>query len=59
MADPASPPADSGGKIRLHRLGFGQIVSWGTLFYSFPLIAVPMSHDLGVSKVGAYGAASL
>ena len=59
MPDAASRSATSVGEIRLGRLGFGQIVSWGTLFYSFPLIAVPMSHDLGVSKVEAYGAASL
>jgi predicted MFS family arabinose efflux permease len=45
--------------VRLSWLGVGQIASWGTLFYSFPLVAVPMSADLGASKLDVYGAASL
>jgi predicted MFS family arabinose efflux permease len=40
-------------------LGIGQIVSWGTLYYSFPLIVEPMGRDLGYSRPALYGAATL
>jgi predicted MFS family arabinose efflux permease len=34
-------------------------VSWGTLYYSFPLIAERMGPDLGLSKPEVYGAATI
>lgn len=40
-------------------LGLGQLVSWGTLYYSFPLIAEAMVNELGWSRADIYGAASL
>jgi predicted MFS family arabinose efflux permease len=40
-------------------LGVGQIASWGTLYYSFPLIAERMGQDLGLSKPEVYGAATI
>jgi MFS family permease len=40
-------------------LGIGQIVSWGTLYYSFPLISEVMAKDLGFTKSEAYGAATI
>ncbi|MEZ0214299.1 MAG: MFS transporter [Xanthobacteraceae bacterium] len=40
-------------------LGLGQICSWGSLYYSFPLIAEAMRQDLGWSKTELYGAATL
>ncbi|HYH22680.1 MAG TPA: MFS transporter [Azospirillum sp.] len=40
-------------------LGVGQIVSWGTLYYSFPLLAGPMAQEFGVGKPAVYGAATL
>jgi predicted MFS family arabinose efflux permease len=40
-------------------LGIAQICSWGSLFYSFPLIAEAMRLDLGWSKLELYGAATL
>ncbi|MFK8253313.1 MFS transporter [Ancylobacter terrae] len=40
-------------------LGIGQICSWGSLYYSFPLIAEAMRLDLGCSKTELYGAATL
>jgi len=40
-------------------LGIGQIISWGTLYYSFPLIAEPMGKELALSKTEVYGAATL
>ncbi|GAB3324538.1 MFS transporter [Bordetella tumulicola] len=40
-------------------LGVGQICSWGSLYYSFPLIAEAMGAELGWSKPDLYGAATL
>lgn len=42
----------------VHGLGIGQIVSWGSLYYSFPLIAEPMGRELALSKPAIYGAAT-
>lgn len=39
-------------------LGIGQIISWGSFYYAFPLIAPPMGHELGLSKPEIYGAAT-
>lgn len=39
-------------------LGIAQIVSWGALYYAFPLVAVAMEADLGLSKPELYGAAT-
>lgn len=40
-------------------LGIGQICSWGSLYYSFPLIAEAMGAELGWSKNALFGAATL
>lgn len=40
-------------------LGIGQLVSWGTLYYSFPLIAEAMANEMGWSRAEIYGAATL
>jgi predicted MFS family arabinose efflux permease len=40
-------------------LGIGQICSWGSLYYSFPMIAEAMGGDLGWSKPDLYGAATI
>ncbi|WP_081816720.1 MFS transporter [Fodinicurvata fenggangensis] len=40
-------------------LGLGQIISWGTFYYSFPLIAEAMAPDLAADKPAIYGAATL
>mgnify|MGYP003630353324 FL=1 len=40
-------------------LGLSQLVSWGTLYYSFPLIAETMVNDMGWSRGDIYGAATL
>jgi hypothetical protein len=37
-------------------LGVGQIVCWGTLYYSFPLMAEPMAQEFALSKTEVYGA---
>lgn len=51
------PPRHTRGFISA--LGIGQICSWGSLYYSFPLIAEAMSAELGWSKPSLYGAATL
>ncbi|MDO6440537.1 MFS transporter [Marinobacter sp. 2_MG-2023] len=40
-------------------LGLGQLVSWGALYYSFPLIAEAMAKDMSWSRNDIYGAATL
>lgn len=40
-------------------LGIGQIVSWGTLYYSFPLIVLGMGAELGWSKSELYAGATI
>lgn len=40
-------------------LSFAQLVSWGTIFYGFPLFVVPMEADLGWSRGDLNGALSL
>lgn len=36
-------------------LGIGQIISWGTLFYSIAVLGPPMARALGVTDVMLYG----
>lgn len=40
-------------------LSIAQLVSWGTIFYGFPLFVVPMETDLGWSRAELNGALSL
>ena len=40
-------------------LGVAQICSWGSLYYSFPLIAEAMGTELGWPKTQLYGAVTL
>lgn len=40
-------------------LSFAQLVSWGTIFYGFPLFVVPMEAELGWSRAELNGALSL
>ncbi len=56
---PRTPSSGQGGWLFISGLGIGQIVSWGTLYYSFPLIAEPMGRELGYSRPAVYGAATL
>jgi len=56
-----SDPSPDRFQIRLFiaALGIGQICSWGTLFYSFPLIAAAMLPELGWSKPSIFAAATI
>ena len=47
------------GFLLSHILGAGQVCSWGSLYYSFPLIAAEMQSELGWSKSMIYSGASL
>lgn len=54
----ASPPL-SGRSLFITGLGIGQICSWGSIYYAFPLLAEAIERDLGWTKPEVYGAASL
>src|SRR5215831_5088573 len=56
---PPLPPAGRRSRLFIAGLGIGQIVSWGSLYYSFPQLAEAMRNDLGWSKSALYGAATL
>lgn len=57
--DHASAPPPDKARGLITALGIGQICSWGSLYYSFPLIAEAMGAELGWSKPDLYGAATL
>ncbi len=59
LAQPAPARPLSGRSLFITGLGIGQICSWGSLYYSFPLIAEAMERDLGWSKPDLFGAATL
>ena len=54
----SSPPSSRQRGTFIAGLGIGQIISWGSFYYSFPLIAGPMGQDLALSKPQLYGAAT-
>lgn len=39
-------------------LSLGQLITWGLVYYTFPLFVVPMEHELGWSRDQLYGALS-
>ncbi|MBO9590823.1 MFS transporter [Devosia sp.] len=59
MTDLAAPAPVSGKSWFITGLGVAQIASWGSLYYSFPLIATAMETDLGWDKTLIYGSATL
>ena len=40
----------------LWMLSLGQLISWGLVYYTFPLFVVPMTQELGWSRSGMFGA---
>ena len=52
-------PARADLRLFITGLGIGQICSWGSVYYSFPLIAEAMGRELGWSKPDLYGAATI
>jgi hypothetical protein len=62
MSEPGSTPmprSTLSARRFVGGLGLAQICSWGSLYYSFPLIAQAMEADLGWTKPQLYGAATL
>jgi|SRR5690625_402353 len=51
--------AEDSARLLITALGIGQICAWGSLYYSFPLIAEAMMAELGWSKTDVYGAATI
>jgi MFS family permease len=39
-------------------LSIGQLISWGLVYYTFPLFVVPMTQELGWSRSSMFGALS-
>lgn len=58
MNQPTSHAVESP-RALIHFLGIGQICSWGSFYYAFPLIALVMQAELGWSKSDLYGALTL
>lgn len=42
----------------LWMLSFGQLISWGLVYYTFPLFIAPMEQELGWSRSAMFGALS-
>jgi predicted MFS family arabinose efflux permease len=55
----SEPAAKPGERWFITGLGIGQICSYGSLYYGFPLIGEAMASDLGQDKPVIYGAAAL
>lgn len=46
-------------RLTISSMGVGQIVSWGSLIYAFPLLAEPMIKELGLERAEAFFLPSL
>ncbi len=59
MNEPCCSSQAASSRALITALGIGQICAWGSLYYSFPLIAEAMMVELGWSKIDVYGAATI
>ncbi|MDX2102625.1 MAG: MFS transporter [Alphaproteobacteria bacterium] len=59
MASPATPPFAASDRWFLALLGVSQIVAWGSLFYTFPVMVALMAPEFGVDAPGLYWVVSL
>ncbi len=59
MSDGVISSPVKGASAFITGLGIAQICSWGSLYYSFPLIAAAMETDLGWSKTELYLGATI
>lgn len=57
--DPATGRAAGRDRALVLALALGQLVSWGTTFYTFPLVLGPMTAELGWDRTAAYAAPTL
>jgi MFS family permease len=56
----SSPGLGSSGRtLFISALGVGQICSWGSLYYAFPLIAEQIERETGWTRTSLYGAATV
>jgi predicted MFS family arabinose efflux permease len=53
-----SAPADSQDRLVTWALSLAQLVSWGSVYYSFSLLVVPMEHTMGWSRTAMNAALS-
>ncbi|UYN97384.1 MAG: MFS transporter [Enhydrobacter sp.] len=54
----ATPPWRKRPSTILWFLSIGQLISWGLVYYTFPLFVVPMEQELGWSRNALFGALS-
>lgn len=54
----ATPRVTPGRSLFTTALGIGQICSWGSIYYAFPLIAEQIEGELGWSRTSIYGSAT-
>jgi MFS family permease len=62
MTEIAQSPPSAGAPGRtlfISALGIGQICSWGSLYYAFPLIAEQIERETGWTRTSLYGAATV
>lgn len=59
MTDAVAGVPVKGGSLFITGLGIAQIIGWGSLFYSFPLIATAMETELGWAKTELYVGATI
>lgn len=52
-------PADSEDRLITWALALAQLVSWGSVYYSFSLLVVPMEHSMGWSRTSMNAALSV
>lgn len=54
----STPRAGGAHHVFISMLGLGQICSWGSLYYAFPLLAGQIETEFGWSRTDLYGAAT-
>jgi len=59
MHEPGTAPESKGGWPLVIALAVAQLVSWGSVYYSFSLLVRPMEAELGWSRAAINGALSL
>jgi len=59
IGEPSNLQETSSSHVLITALGIGQICAWGSLYYSFPLIAEAMMLELSWSKTDVYAAATI
>ena len=58
-ASEKTAPADTHDRLATWALALAQLVSWGSVYYSFSLLVVPMDQTMGWSKTATNAALSV